>query len=286
MKSDLRVVAACLVTVICLVGVFFLVDRRHDSPDGQTSSGDSVVEERRAERYYSDYTKAEPRLVDFDPNTADSTVLLGLGLPSWTVRAIYKYRSKGGTFQSPEDFARMNGITVGLYKRLLPYIKISPDYLPAAELVGPRTYERHSERRDTMVYPEKMTASERISVNSADTTALKKVPGIGSYYARRIVELRERYGGFTDLSQLLSIKGLPEDALQYLSIPDGGVRKINVNKASFQQLARHPYIGYNRAKSITAYRKLKGRIKDMSQLSLLEGFDKEQMARLEPYVEY
>lgn len=286
MKSDRRVVAACLVTVICLLGVFFLVDRRDSHVDSAPSVRDSVTADRHQERYYSDYEKPEPHLVTFDPNTADSTVLLGLGLPSWTVRSIYKYRAKGGTFQSPEDFARMNGITAGLYKRLLPYIKISPDYLPAADLVGPRTYERHSERRDTMAYPKKITASERISVNAADTTALKKVPGIGSYYARRIVELRERYGGFTDLSQLLAIKGLPEDALQYLSIPDGGVKKINVNKASFQQLARHPYIGYNRAKSITAYRKLKGRIKDMSQLSLLEGFDKEQMARLEPYVEY
>ena len=286
MKSDLRVVAACLVTVVCLVVVFFLVDRRESRVDSAPSTRDSVKEDRHGERYYSDYAKPELRLVTFDPNTADSTVLLGLGLPSWTVRAIYKYRSKGGTFQSPEDFARFHGVTAGLYRRLLPYIKISPDYLPAADLVGPRTYERHGERHDSVAYPEKMTVSERISVNAADTSALKKVPGIGSYYARKIVELRDRYGGFTDLSQLLSIKGLPEEALQYLSIPDGGVRKINVNKASFQQLARHPYIGYKRAKNITTYRKLKGRIKDMSQLSLIEGFDKEQMARLESYVEY
>ncbi len=286
MKSDLRVVAACLVTVICLVGVFILVDRRDSHVETVSPTNDSVVADRHEEKYYSDYKKSEPRLVTFDPNTADSTVLLGLGLPSWTVRAIYKYRSKGGVFQSPEDLARFYGVTAGLYKELLPYIKISPDYLPASELVGPRTYKHAVERHDTVAYPDKMTISERISVNDADTNALKKVPGIGSYYAKKIVDLRERYGGFTDLSQLLSIKGLPEEALQYLSIPDGGVVKINVNKASFQQLAKHPYIGYQRARSITAYRKLKGKIKDMSQLKLIEGFSEEQVRRLEPYVDY
>ncbi len=202
------------------------------------------------------------------------------------MRAIYKYRSKGGTFQSPEDFARMNGITSGLYKILRPYIIIGEDYRPAAELVGPRTFHREENSRDTVVYPEKLTVGERLSVNDADTNALKKVPGIGSYYAAKVVELRARYGGFTDLSQLLDLRGFPEEALQYLTIPDGGVSKINVNKASFQQLAKHPYIGYKRAKGITGYRKLKGRIETLQQLRLADGFDEASIRRLEPYIEY
>ncbi len=286
MKSDFRVVAACLAVVVCLVALFFLVDRKEVTVAENTPADTADTVKVRSERYFSDYQKPTPRLVNFDPNTADSTVLLGLGLPSWTVRAIYKYRSKGGTFQSPEDFARMNGITSGLYKTLRPYIIIGEDYRPAAELVGPRTFHREENSRDTVVYPEKLTVGERLSVNDADTNALKKVPGIGSYYAAKVVELRARYGGFTDLSQLLDLRGFPEEALQYLTIPDGGVSKINVNKASFQQLAKHPYIGYKRAKGITGYRKLKGRIETLHQLRLADGFDEASIRRLEPYIEY
>ncbi len=286
MKSDLRVVVACLVTVVCLVALFIIVDKHETAIESSPLTQSSDVKEKEGETYYSDYKKPQPRLVCFDPNTADSTTLLGLGLPSWTVRSIYKYRSKGGTFQSPEDFARMHGITAGLYKQIRPYIKISADYLPASQLVGPRTYERENVTNDTLAHTHKIEAGERIQINTADTNALKKVPGIGAYYAKKIVDLRHRYGGFVDLSQLLDIKGFPEDALQYLTIPDGGVKKINVNNATFKQLQMHPYIGYQRAKSILNYRKLKGRIKDVSQLKFVSGFDERQLQLLEPYVEY
>lgn len=286
MKSDQRVVAACLVTVACLTALFFLVDRKGVATEAETSVGkaDTVVPQHG--KYYSDFQVPTVRLTEFDPNTADSTTLLGLGLPSWTVRAIYKYRAKGGVFQTPEDFARIHGIHTKLYRQLLPYIKISPDYRPAAELVGARTFAGQENRRDTTSRPAKLAAGERISVNDADTNALKRVPGIGSYYAAKVVELRARYGGFTDLSQLLEVRGLPEEALQYLTIPDGGVTKINVNRAPFRQLQNHPYIGYRRAKGIFSYRKLKGRISSLDQLRLVEGFDDAALRRLEPYVEY
>ena len=286
MKSDLRVVAACLAVVVCLVAMFFLIDGKNVTKVENTTVEKADTAETGSEKYYSDFKKVEPRLVKFDPNTADSTVLLGLGLPSWTVRAIYKYRAKGGVFSSAEDFARMHGITAGLYKRLLPYIIIGEDFRPAAELVGPRTFEKEENPRDTVAYPVKLAVGERVSVNYADTNALKKVPGIGSYYASKIVDLRSRYGGFTDLSQLLDLRGFPEEALQYLSVEDGGIKKINVNRAAFRQLQMHPYIGYQRAKGILNYRKLKGRIESISQLKLVQGFDEEIIRKLEPYIEY
>ena len=286
MKSDLRVVAACLAVVVCLVAMFFLIDGKDVTQAENATVKKADTAETSSEKYYSDFKKAEPRLVKFDPNTADSTVLLGLGLPSWTVRAIYKYRAKGGVFSSAEDFARMHGITAGLYKRILPYIIIGEDFRPAAELVGPRTFDKAESPRDTVAYPVKLAVGERVSVNYADTNTLKKVPGIGSYYASKIVDLRNRYGGFTDLSQLLDLRGFPEEALQYLSVEDGGIKKINVNRAAFRQLQMHPYIGYQRAKGILNYRKLKGRIESISQLKLVQGFDEEIIRKLEPYIEY
>jgi len=72
----------------------------------------------------------------FDPNTADSTQFLRLGLQPWQVRNIYKYRAKGGIYREKEDFARLYGLTVKQYRELEPYIRISGDYRPAAEVIS------------------------------------------------------------------------------------------------------------------------------------------------------
>ncbi len=276
-----------MAALVCLAGLFFLVDGG-TAPALTEVPVDSVATDVQTDRkpYFSEYDSNKQTLQAFDPNTADSTLLLQLGIPEWTVRSIYKYRAKGGVFATAEDFGRMHGITLKLYKQLLPYIRISDDYKPAAEFLGERKPQHAETARDTVDHPEKLAEGEVVSVNSADTNALKTVPGIGSYYARRIVELRSRYGGFVSLDQLLDIEGLPEEALQYLTIPDGGITKINLNTANFKSLQSHPYIGYSRAKALTDYRRLKGRITSLRQLSLLPGFDEEELSRLEPYVEF
>lgn len=287
MRSDYRVVTATLAIILCLMGVFWFVDDLKLSPKKDNVSNYLQKSEQTTKgKYFSDFKSPTRHLVTFDPNSADSTVLLGLGLPEWTVRSIYKYRAKGGVFSTPEDFGRMNGITVGLYRKLKPYISISDEFKPASEVIGPRIYNNETSKRDTTLYPTKLSANERISINDADTNALKRVPGLGSYYAKRIVDLRNSYGGFISLEQLLDIKGLPETALQYFSVPDGEVKKININKATFVQLQSHPYIGYFRAKVISDYRRLKGKISSLGQLSLLKGFGDKEIQYLEPYIEF
>ncbi|MCQ2383222.1 MAG: helix-hairpin-helix domain-containing protein, partial [Clostridia bacterium] len=45
-----------------------------------------------------------------------------------------------------------------------------------------------SDESHAVNYPrqEKMQPTEHLSINTADTNALKRVPGIGSYFARKI----------------------------------------------------------------------------------------------------
>ncbi len=293
MKSDYKILLFCLLLVCAIVGVFVLVDSSVDSlsSDSGSVTVDSVSTESLTP-FPSGEGRGEASLVRFDPNTADSTTLLRLGLQPWMVRGILKYRRKGGVYYSPEDFARVPGLTVKKYRELLPYITISEDYREARTLVGERRshYGEYSqasqEKRDTTQRPVKMAPVERLAINAADTNALKRVPGIGSYFAKKLVDYREKLGGFVCLDQLLEIKNFPESALQYLTIPDGGIRKININKADFKQLAAHPYIGYSRTKVIVDYRRLKGKITSLSQLSLLKGFSAAEIEKIEPYITY
>ena len=230
----------------------------------------------------------------FDPNTADSTQLLRLGLQPWQVRNIYKYRASGGIYRKPEDFARLYGLTVKQYRELQPYIRISDDYLPASTLLGKEKHSYHQVRdsvnqavnhRDSH-YPVKISESEHVILNTADTTILKTVPGIGPYFARKIVQYGERLGGYVSTDQLDEIEDFPQEAKRYLVINQPQVRKLNVNQLSLNELKRHPYINYYQAKDITDYRRLHGPLKSLNELRLLKDFPPAAIARLLPYVAY
>lgn len=292
-KSDRKVLLFCLAAGAVAAGVFRFVGGREEKTPGVEADTAYVVKRQGRSGTYKPYKhgyyyKVDERtaeLFPFDPNTADSTQLLRLGLRPWQVRNIYKYRAKGGVYRKPEDFARLYGLTVRQYRRLEPYIQISPDYAPASSLVGERP-EYDKFERDTMLYPVKIKPTEHVVLNTADTLVLKKVPGIGSGWARAIVSYGERLGGYTDVSQLREIDGFPDEVLHYFVVSNPQTRKLNLNRLTLNQLKRHPYINFYQAREICDYRRLKGPLTDISQLRLLKDFPPEAVSRLAPYVEF
>ena len=206
-----------------------------------------------------------------------------LGLQPWQVRAIYKYRARGGVYRQPSDFARLYGLTQQHYRQLKPYIRIGQDYQPAALLP-------EAQRRKTTVdslYPhtiQKLKLGETIDLNTADTTLLQRVPGIGHYYAQRIVYYRGRLGGFNDVNQLQEINGFPTEAIKYFKADCVHITKLNVNRMTFSDLQHHPYIGFYRARDIMDYRRLRGPLRSINDLKLLKSFTPEAIDRLRAYV--
>ncbi|MDD7317222.1 MAG: helix-hairpin-helix domain-containing protein [Prevotella sp.] len=285
-----------ILLIVAVAAIAFLIGRGLRGGSGETSlsAGDSIAVEghKNYGEYYGDsrarkYYNVEGRRVErffFDPNTADSTQLLRLGLKPWIVRNIYKYRSRGGEFRKPEDFARVYGLTAGEYKSLAPYIRISADYRPASSLFG--TSEEPRRTKDSLRYPVKLAAGERIVLNTADTTALKRVPGIGSGYARAIVNYRDRLGGYADVRQLLEINGVPEEALRYMELGTPDLRKIDVNRLSLDKLKRHPYINFYQARAIVEHRRLHGPLRSAADLKMIRDFSASDIERILPYISF
>ena len=284
-RNDRKVAIALLVLAVAFAALFWWFgDYREDR---QQAAADSIYSQttsrhdKRPVQYYATASQKVERF-PFDPNTADSTQLLRLGLQPWQVRNIYKYRAHGGIYRQKEDFARLYGLNVKQYRELEPYIRISSDYLPASTLVE----KRQPTERDTLRYPVKLQADEHVVLNTADTSQLKKVPGIGSYYAKAIVRHGQRLGGYVSVDQLDEIEDFPQDAKKYFVIANAQPRQLNINRLTLQQLRRHPYINFYQAKAITDYRRLHGDIKNLNQLRLSKDFTDEAIRRLEPYIEY
>ena len=286
-KSDRHVITWLLCIIVAAMAVIYFTDSRQEEEPLQkvvaTPKGSKSKYQKKTYIYNQGQSR-QPELFPFDPNTADSTQLLKLGLQPWQVVNIYKYRNAGGVYRKPRDFARLYGLTLKEYRRLEPYIRISEENMPTENYFY--KYEP-IEERDTVKYPVKLQPEERVVLNRADTAQLRKVPGIGSYFARKIVEYRERLGGYYRVQQLLEIEDFPETAVNFFIIPDGTeFRKMNLNRLSLNELKRHPYINFYQAREIVDFRRLHGRIENLQQLSLSKDFPPEAIERLEPYVEY
>ena len=135
-------------------------------------------------------------------------------------------------------------------------------------------------------YQTKIKAGEYVVLNTADTIVLKTVPGIGPYFARKVVQYGERLGGYVSIDQLDEIENFPLDAKDYLVIENAQPRLLNVNKLSLNDLKKHPYINFYQAKAITDYRRLHGPIKSLNDLRLSKDFPQEAIDRLLPYIAY
>lgn len=237
----------------------------------------------------------------FDPNTADSTTLLKLGLAPWQVRAIYKYRAKHGRYHTPEEFKRLPGMTYELWERLGPQIRIARQFQyidenekrsPISEKSVPATQPSEksvvSQQADSVASrPRKFDAIVQVDVNKADTAELMRIPGIGSYRSSKIVEYRRKLGGFKNIEQVMEACDLPDEVLQWFKVSDEApVKKVNINKLSLQRLMNHPYISFYQARAIVEYRKAYGDIKGVEDLKGLEGFTPQKIEKLQPYLEF
>lgn len=133
-------------------------------------------------------------------------------------------------------------------------------------------------------------AAQSLNINTADSAALVAVDGIGAYSAQKILAYRQALGGFVSLRQLSEIKGLRaenlEELIQVALIDSTKVRKIDINRASIKTMVAHPYIVYSQAVAIDDWRRERGRIDSLANLSFLEEFTPSDIERLQPYLSF
>lgn len=234
------------------------------------------------------------RMQIFDPNTADSSTLVHVGLKKWQASNILKYRSKGGRYRRAEDMRKLYGMTDSMYQALLPYIQI--DTIAVKQY---RDSVRNSHRDSVMVDSMPRYVSQKrdtiLNLRTADTTELKMIRGIGSYRAKQIVRYREQLGGFAHVDQLCEIKALQplltdsmaaDSLLAHFWLDSVIITPLSVNRAGVEKLQRHPYLSFEQAKAIYELRRKKIHLDSIAQLKKVDCLTEQELKRLTPYLSF
>ena len=160
----------------------------------------------------------------FDPNTVSQEDLCRLGFSSKQAQSIIAYRQKGGRFRRKADFAKSYVVADSVYKRLEPFIDI-----PLLDL------------------------------NLADSADFDALPGIGGWFASKMVAHREALKGYSYKEQLMDIWKFDQqkyDALSDLiTVDERNVTSYPLWTLPADSLCRHPYIrNHETARAIVIFR--------------------------------
>ena len=198
-----------------------------DMPSGtasETSFRKNSEHSARASAVRSNAPRKNVESFRFDPNTVSVDDLCRLGFSRKQAQSIDNYRKKGGRFRRKTDFAKSFVVSDSVYRRLEAYIDI-----PLVDL------------------------------NTADSAAFDALPGIGGWFAQKIMEHREALGGYSYKEQLMDIHRFDKERFDALSdlvtVSAGNVRPFSLWSLPADSLCRHPYIeNLEAARAIVLYR--------------------------------
>jgi competence protein ComEA len=217
----------------------------------------------------------EIHLFKFNPNGLAAEKWKQLGLKDWQVKVIKNYESKGGKFRKKEDLGKIYGISINEYSRLEPFIEI------------PEPEDRDTTKSRGKIIYQKRTF--KVNLNTADSTDLLELIGIGPSFAKRIIKFRDILGGFYSVKQLMEVYGFNEERFgqvaDHCEIGLGPFRKFNLNSVSTSDLKKHPYFDYYSAKAIIDRRITRGNYTSVDQVGEIPSISNEQFEKMLNYLE-
>lgn len=210
----------------------------------------------------------------FDPNTASINALVEAGFDSTLASRISRYRDKGGKFFKKEDLLRIWGIDSAFFREVEPFISIA--------VAKPKFSNTEKPSRDRQAF-------KKEDINTADTTSLRQIYGIGEKLSLRIVKYREALGGFIRMDQVGEVYRIDSAVVERVSKRfeikhPFEPRKLNLNTAGRQDLATHPYITDKAASAIVAYRFQHGPFNSIDDLRKIQAVDSAMIKKSAPYL--
>lgn len=232
--------------------VFVYMPREEGSQEADTVRR-NAVHSPRVEAVRQSMPRKKVETFRFDPNTVSVEDLCRLGFSPKQAQAIDNYRKKGGRFRRKGDFAKSYVVSDSVFRRLEPYIDI-----PLVDL------------------------------NLADSAAFDALPGIGGWFASKIIAHREALGGYSYKEQLMDISRFDREKYDALSdlvtVSPDHVRPYPLWSLPADSLRLHPYIGnYETARAIVLYRETAPKdqwtVESLSHAGILSEDDAKKLAK-------
>ena len=137
---------------------------------------------------------------------------------------------------------------------------------------------------------EKIADGVVIELNSADSAKLTGLKGIGASFARRIVNYRNRLGGFINKEQLKEVYGMDDDRYAEMqpqvSVDPSHIKKIHINKVDFDGLKYFPYLTFKQMNAIVQFREQHGDYASLNDMRNIVLLNDEILRKIEPYIDF
>lgn len=228
---------------------------------------ESAVAEPSKEYEKREKHQMTQELRPFSLDTISLDYLRGVGFSYREAELVIRYRDMIGGYRCFEEFEECYGVDSIMAERLKPYL-IFP------EKVEPRTTSE--------IYP--------IELNSADSTTLRKVVGIGEKSVMHIIRYRELLGGYYSPTQISELEVVTTEnfrkILPQIWCDSAKIKKININFASPNELKTHPYLSSRMLKRLIKQRELKGGWSTIEEMIEDKIFTEDEAARIAPYLSF
>lgn len=215
----------------------------------------------------------------FNPNYITDFKGYQLGMSTIEIDRLLKYRSEGKFIYSAKEFQIVTKMSDSLLLQLSPYFKF-PDWVKNAKISVNQSEKSNAKQINIIVK----------DINKATEADLIKINGIGEVLSERIIQYRNKLGGFTFENQLYEVwnidKKIVDKVLEHFKVIEKPIiKKININTASFKEVLAVVYIDYELCKKIFNYKKEIAAYQSLEELKKIEGFPLDKYERIILYLE-
>lgn len=205
--------------------------------------------------------------------------MLQLGIEVGVASSLKQRYEQGERLQNIEELAAISGLDVELLKRRIS-LKSFKDYY--------KTDQKKQNWNNSDEEPIIKSAYKIVWVNNCDTSDLMALPGIGAKTAARLINYRNKLGGFLNFNQLKETFGVDTNTINklkdYLKIDPLFVKKMSLVSVSYEQLSAHPYCRNYQAKALVNFRAQHGGLLTLADVQQIKAFTPLERLRLLPYL--